>query len=244
MLAGELPEAEALLTDAYFDALEVGSVEVGFRWARTLMSTLLRQERHGEALVWSRHAEVLAAALDDPGQLDAAEGHYLLGTIYVGLGEFERAIVEGERAVAMRSAVLGPEHPITAAAARTLGKAYLEGGHPREALALFESTASSWADAFDREHPYIADLERQRGRAAFALGQPEEALVHMREGLAIEEALRGDRDPSLAPMLAELGDVYAALGGHLGAGQSNPTLSRVDRKTSIGSETDHGVAVV
>jgi tetratricopeptide (TPR) repeat protein len=212
MLVGRRAEAQALLMDAYFEALAVGSVEVAFRSARSLVSTLVREARFDDALVWSRHAEALASELDDPGELDAAEGHYLLGLIYTGLGEHERAIAEAARAEAMRSAALGPEHPLTAAASRTLGRAYLGAGRPREALVLFDAIAAGWAEALGPEHPYIADLARLRSQALFALGRHEQALARAQESLARYEALRGEQHPSLAPILRQLGDIHAALG--------------------------------
>ena len=187
MITGKTAEAETTLTRAYFEAQDAGSTEAAFRSARSLVSALTGLERYHEAALWARHADVLAASLDDPGDLDAAEGHYLLVQIDIGLRDYAAAIAEGEKAVELRAAFLGADHPLTAAAQRELGVAYLEAGRAGDALALFERVERIWEDAVGRVHPQIGGLAFYRAQALRELGRVDEALAAAREGLAIHE---------------------------------------------------------
>lgn len=210
--AGEPADAEAVLVRAYFEAQRDGSTEVAFRSARSLVIVLLALRRHREAELWSRHADVFSASLDDAGGLDAAEGHYLMSEILAGLGDDEGAVAEAELAVAMRTATLGPDHPITAAASRNLGALYLAQGRLYEALARFDHAYAVWADSVGGAHPRVADLAVQRGLALWAIGQADEAVASLEEGLAgPTKSARGEH-PWTLRALAALGRVLLAIG--------------------------------
>ncbi len=209
---GQFEPAEVALTKAYFQAHAAGSVEVAFRAARSLVSLLPSVQRHREAELWARHADVLSSELEDPSGLDEAEGHYLLSRVYLGLGDYEAAAKRGEQAWAMRAEALGADHPITVAAIRELGQVYLTQERPREALELFERSFAIWEDAVGPEHPYVGKLAMLRGSALVELGRIDEALALQREGLAIcERVLRPDH-PMVALGLQKLGEALAARG--------------------------------
>ena len=203
--AGRHEEAEALLVRAYFEAQRDGSTEVAFRSARSLVTEYLSQRRYREAEMWLRHAEVFSAALDDPGSLDAAEGHYLMSEVLAGLGDDEAAVAEGEQAVAMRTATLGPDHPITAAADRNLGLRYLAQGRFAEALERFDRAFAVWEDAVGHDHPQVGDLAVFRGLALWELGWADAALAALRDGLAIFMRIVGEDHPRTLRALADLG---------------------------------------
>ncbi|MEM7160723.1 MAG: serine/threonine-protein kinase [Myxococcota bacterium] len=187
VMTGRFRAAELMLTDAYFKAMDAGSIEVAFRSAHSLIQALTPLHRYREAELWARHATRLSASLSDPSGLDRAEKHYLLLHVYLGLGDYAEAARQGERSVELRTEALGAEHPITAAAVRNLGRVYLAQGRPREALALFVGAHDVWLDAVGPEHPYIGELDEQRGRALFELGHVEEALALQEQGLALYE---------------------------------------------------------
>ncbi|MCA9706464.1 MAG: serine/threonine protein kinase, partial [Myxococcales bacterium] len=212
MQVGRYREAEALLAQAYFQAQDTGSIEVAFRAARSLVTTLTRAQRYREAELWSRHANVLAATLEDPSGLDAAEGHYLLLSVYEGLGDHEAAAKEGEAALALRTEALGADHPITAAVERNLARIRLAQGRPAEALELLERAHLVWQDAVDPEHPYVAELAFLRGKAQWAMGHVDEALALLAEGVAVLERVMGAEHPATLESLDEWGGVLLALG--------------------------------
>ena len=210
--AGRAAEAIETLGNAYFEAVAAGSLEVAFRAARSLMSGNAALERFREAETWGRHAEAAVLDKPDPGRLDEAEGHYLRARVRLGLGDLRGAVAAGERAVALRAAALGADHPVTTAAARELGQAYLAEDRPEDALARFESAYESWRDAVGTEHRLVAILAVYRGSALLAMGRPDDALARVRAGLATHRNVLGEGHPVLATNLAELGRVYTALG--------------------------------
>ncbi len=129
-----------------------------------------------------------------------------------GLGDDEGAVAEAELAVAVRTATLGPDHPITAAASRNLGALYLAQGRLYEALARFDHAYAVWADSVGGAHPRVADLAVQRGLALWAIGQADEAVASLEEGLAgPTKSARGER-PWTLRALAALGRVLLAIG--------------------------------
>ena len=183
--AGQPRVAEEALLRAYFDALHDGSIEVAFRAARSLIIVHIDLQRFREAAVWARHADALTASLSDPGGLDAAEGHYLMSSVHAGLGDYDAAAADGERALTIRRDALGPDHPITAASYRNVGLVYLAQGRDHEALDHLERANAIWEAAVGLEHPYIAQLATFRGQALWALGRGDEALALLRRGVAL-----------------------------------------------------------
>ncbi len=185
--AGESEHAAETLVRAYFEAHEVGALEVAFRAARSLATVESRLERYHEAAVWLQHSEVLSTTLEDRDALDAAEGHYLAGSIHFGLSEYDAAGRETAEAVSLRAALLGAEHPITAAAARNLGLVYLAQGRLDEALAQLGPARAVWESAVGTEHPYIADLAMGMGEAQWGLGQLDAALESFEQALVVQD---------------------------------------------------------
>ncbi|MCB9569165.1 MAG: serine/threonine protein kinase [Myxococcales bacterium] len=221
---GRSRQAEEVLLRAYFEALSDGSTVVAFRAARSLIGVYTGLRRFHEAEVWSRHADALAASIADPSGLDAAEGHYLLAQVLAGQREYDAAAAEGELALAMRSAALGPDHPITTAALRNLGIVYLAQGRHGEALRSFVRAQASWEDEVGDEHPQVAEIAVLRGRALFAMGEVDEALALLRQGLAIHERVLGEEHPKTIQDLGELGQALLALGR---VDEAEPMLQRV-----------------
>ena len=209
---GQVDGANATLTRAYFLAQEAGSAEVAFRAARSLVRVHTNLEQYGQAEVWGQHADVLAAEIGDPGQLDEAEGHYLNIAVYLGLGDVDAAEAEAEQALALRSSVLGPEHPITAAVLRQLGRVYLAQDRADEALEEFTRATEVWEAAVGREHPHVGELIALQGRALGAIGRPEDGLPLAQEGLFILQRARGEGHPQVVAARHQLDDLVRAHG--------------------------------
>lgn len=235
LLVGRRAEADSTLTTAYFEAQRTGSVEVAFRSARSLMRVLSGLERYGEAEIWGRHADLLSAGLDDPSRLDEAEGHYLMLTVYAGLGRYDAAAKEGNLAISIRAEALGHEHPITASAVRSLGRVRLLQGQAEAALALFDRSYAIWFDAVGREHPYVGELVCLRGEALLGLGRAEEALAALLDGLAVLEAVHDPDHPVLVRNLGVLQKAYLALGR-----QADAEATRLEHPTSVQRSVEPG----
>lgn len=203
--AGRFEEAEAVLTSAFFEASAVGSLEVAFRAARSLIRIHATLQRYREAEVWARHAEAIASDKVDLGGLDEAEGHYLLTDVYRGLGDYAAAAAEGELALTQRAAVLGDDHTITAAALRSVGRVYLHQRRPREALQMFDRADVIWRGVVGDVHPQVAGLVTLRGEALLSLGFPEEAGTILESSLRDHDETLASDHPTVARTLALLG---------------------------------------
>ncbi|MEM6293696.1 MAG: serine/threonine-protein kinase [Myxococcota bacterium] len=194
---GRNDEADAVLTDAYFDAIDAGSVEVAFRAARTLMRVNTSLERYRPAQAWGRHADAVSAGKVDRGGLDEAEGHYLSIAVDLGLGNPDEAIQHGELAIEQRTRTLGDAHPITAAAHRNLGLAYLELGRAEDALVMLDRAYRVWVDAVGSEHPHIGSMMSRQAEAMALLSREDEALALVTKALAVQEAVLAPGHPEI-----------------------------------------------
>jgi len=206
---GRQADARSVLMDAFFEGRAVGSREVEFRAARFLLIANGTMQRYEEALVWSRLADDAAIGKVDPGQLDEAEKHYLLSSIYRGIGDRVRRFESAQRAVELRTQTLGAAHPITAAAQVLLGEAYLERSQPEEALRLGRQAYATWLEAVGPIHLRIAAAVSLVTRAALQAGEGEEAVRYAEQQVAIAEAVAGDMlEVRRAESLYALGCAY------------------------------------
>ncbi|MCH9686648.1 MAG: serine/threonine-protein kinase [Deltaproteobacteria bacterium] len=211
-VSGEYGQAELALTTAYFEAQDTGSVEVAFRAARSLTRVHASLHRDREAELWARHADVLSSGLEDPKGLDAAEGHYMLTSVFAELGDYDAAAWHGEQAVAMRAATLGHDHPLTAASSRNLGRIYTLQDRLGEALERLEGASAIWEQAVGREHPYMAEMAMLRGDVLVRQGHVDRGLELLREGLVVSARVHRQGHPKIARVLVPLGEALLELG--------------------------------
>jgi tetratricopeptide (TPR) repeat protein len=200
------PEAVVVLVDAFFEAQRVGSLEVAFRAARTLMTTKLGLGAYDDALIWSRHADAVARDNVDPGRLDEAEKHYLLSLVHARQGNWQHQLEESQRAFEIRLETLGPRHPITAAAQLQVVDAYLRLSRPEDAFPLAVPAHAAWLDAMGPKHRATIRAAGLCAQAALDQGHPEEALPFIEQNVASLEAM-GER-ATLAQTLDQLGRAY------------------------------------
>lgn len=207
---GRRSEATPVLVDAFFESQRVGSTEVAFRSARSLVSASLSQREYEEALIWSRHADAVARDKTDPGRLDEAEKYYLLSAAWGGQGRWQDQVDEARRALDLRSETLGEQHPITAAAQLNLAEGYLGLSQPEHALPLAISAHATWLDAVGPAHARTMKAASVCAQAALRLRRPTEALPFLEQNVAA-----GGEAPSterrLADTLYQLGLVYRQL---------------------------------
>ncbi|EDM75979.1 serine/threonine kinase family protein [Plesiocystis pacifica SIR-1] len=229
-LINGLPTARASLERAYFGAMDAGAVEVAFRSARSLATTLANQGSPREAQSWMRHAEVLAAELPDPTGLDAAEGHYLMLKIHLGLGDYAAAIDSSRAAVELRTQAIGARHPITASAIRNLGMAKLADGQARAALQSFDESLALWRPIVGERHPYVAQLLTLRGEATLAMGEVDRARELLERALELHAQIPSPEQPYQADTLTALARAQLASGRLEDAARSLTRAMAIRRK--------------
>jgi tetratricopeptide (TPR) repeat protein/predicted Ser/Thr protein kinase len=135
-----------------------------------------RQARPKEALAW---AETARTQLDKLGPGTLLESHYHnnVSAVRVATGEYEQALVDSERAVALKTELLGPDHIDTARSLNNVGNALEELGRFAEAREKHQRVREIFAATLGSRHPLVAvalynlgivDLRERRFSAARA----------------------------------------------------------------------------
>lgn len=107
----------------------------------------------------------------------------MLGSTYLDLGEAAQAVKQFERALALRQAILGPDHSETAACRNKLAVAYRLAGHSDKASRLYDQ---------DSDSPSHAAALAVQGSMLLAQKKYAEAELKLRERLAICQKIQPD----------------------------------------------------
>ena len=126
----------------------------------------------------SQVAEVLA---DRP--LAEASVHEILGMTYLNLGEPAQAVKQYERALALREAIQGVNHPDAAECRNRLAVAYRLANRTAEADSLLDRNLSS---------PAYASALAISGSMLLVEKKPADAELKLRESLSIREKIQPD----------------------------------------------------
>jgi serine/threonine protein kinase len=135
-----------------------------------------------------------------------------LGVTYWHLGDFPQAIQQHERALRLREAQLGPDHPDTLQARNNLATTYLEVGRNTEGIRLIEQTLQQREAKLGADHP---DTLISRGSLAagyVAVGRLDEAIRLYEQTLQQCEANLGPDHPATLNARNDLATAY----GHAG----------------------------
>ncbi|HEY7308938.1 MAG TPA: tetratricopeptide repeat protein [Gemmataceae bacterium] len=106
-----------------------------------------------------------------------------LGATYLDLGEAERAVKQYERALALREALQGEEHPDTSACRNKLAVAYRHAGRTEEASRLYDQNLNS---------PSRAAALAALGSTLLSQKKLVEAELKLRECLNIRQKIQPD----------------------------------------------------
>jgi serine/threonine protein kinase/tetratricopeptide (TPR) repeat protein len=139
-------------------------------------------------------AEKIAAAFSGQ-QAAEASVRAMLGETYRYLGESPRAIQQLERAVELRSAGLGPDHPDTLNSQNELAIAYREMGQFDKAIPLLERTLAAKRRVLGPEHVDTLDSQRALGVVYRSCGRLEEAISLYEQTLASQRRKLGPDFP-------------------------------------------------
>jgi tetratricopeptide (TPR) repeat protein len=128
-------------------------------------------------------AEPKVAEMFADKPLVEASVRQILGTTYLDLGEPAQAVQQYERALALREAILGPDHPDTGECRNQLAIALRRAGRPDDAARLYEHNRISSSHA--------AALAI-RGAALLTEKKPIEAELKLRESLSLRQRIQPD----------------------------------------------------
>ncbi len=147
-----------------------------------------------------------------PDGLEVARALADIGAADIRLGRLDAALGAHARALAIRTATYGADHPLVASSERELGMALSDAGRFTDAIVPLERALAIQRVARGPQSIAVATLLDDLGRAARHTGDLEAALARHREALVIWEKVLGDPHPDLAVSLLNVGYTLAAAG--------------------------------
>ena len=114
---------------------------------------------------------------------------------YFYLGEAPLAIRQYERALELRQAELGPDHPDTLTSRNNLAEAYHAAGRTAEAIALHEATLKLMESKLGPDHPDTLTSRNNLAAAYRAAGRTAEAITLHEATLKLRESKLGPDHP-------------------------------------------------
>jgi tetratricopeptide (TPR) repeat protein len=210
---GAYEDAATKLEAAYFEAAKTGALEQALLAADQLVFTVgYRLRRFADAERWSRHAEVVRAALPDPAGLREASSLHSLANAYIAEGRFVEAVRLHERALAIREAALASEHPDIADSLNNLAAVHYTTGAYAEAGKLHERALAIRETTLGGDHPLVATSLDNLGNVQSAWGRHAAAAVLHARALAIKEKALGNEHSDVALTLVNLAAVRQVTG--------------------------------
>jgi eukaryotic-like serine/threonine-protein kinase len=153
----------------------------------------------------------IAADFTDQPKVEAAV-RATLGTTYVHLGELPSAINQLERALALRSAVLGPDHPDTLSSMVDLAPTYRLAGRAAEAIPLLEKVLAVRKVNLGPDHPKTQTTTNNLAVAYQFAGRVDEAIPLLKQAFHLSQRTLGPDDPRTLVAMNNLAAVYKLAG--------------------------------
>ncbi|MCH8241373.1 MAG: serine/threonine protein kinase [Planctomycetes bacterium] len=161
-----------------------------------------------------------------------------LGHTYMKLGEWETALLHGERALAMRRAELGSEHLETLSAIGLVARLYRRIARYDESEALFQELLSTARVTLGNEHELTTKAMSNLAVLYAELGRFDEALTLNGQAMKIRLETLGEEHLDTLTSLNNQGYYYSNQGRHR---EAAPLYTRVleIRRRVLGAEHPH-----
>jgi tetratricopeptide (TPR) repeat protein/predicted Ser/Thr protein kinase len=182
----------------------------------------------GEA--WADVALAGVKRIGDDGREEAAARQYY-GAMLSSADRSAEALVQLEKAYALRTSLLGPDDLDTSLTAMTLGNALWKVGRLEEARRFHEAAVRSRESALGREHPALIAPLANLGVTEEALGNLAEARVSWSRSLALIETNLSKDHPNAAALHANLASLEIAIGDLAAARRHSEAALRIARAT-------------
>ena len=147
-----------------------------------------------------------------PGDVQAAALHHNLGGLAHSRGEAAAGLWHARRAVQIRRAALGDDHPDVAADQGAYAAILQDLGRLEEAEQMLREAQGTFTRAYGPGHLEVGIARTSLGAVLHQAGRLDEAEAEYRAGLAIRERQSGAGHPELAATLVNLGSVLAQRG--------------------------------
>jgi tetratricopeptide (TPR) repeat protein len=135
-----------------------------------------------------------------------------LGSLYAAMGDSAKAIPLFERALRIREAKLGANHPDTAASLNDLAMTYQAQGDDEKAESFYQQAIKIRAAILGEAHPDYAASLHNLASLYYSRGEYAKAEPLYLHALEIQRKALGANHPDFAKGLTDLGALYMAMG--------------------------------
>ena len=211
--AGDPKTARDVLSEAFDVALAAGEDDVAFEAANMLVYVVGDElTDRDQGLLWGRVAEGLQARFAGPRDLTAANLAGNRGHAHLEHGEYDEASEHYARALAIRSDVLGPDHPEVARMFSGIGNVRRAQGKHDEAEEAQLRALEILQRALGEDHPGVALAHNNLGNVYQSQGRYEDATRSHEAAIEIrKDAQHGDH-PDIAGSYVNLAHAQYAQG--------------------------------
>jgi tetratricopeptide (TPR) repeat protein len=203
--AGKYGEAEATLVSAFAHA-RWSRHELAASDAATLLAYVVgvNEGRYDDALLWARIAE---AELGPTGQDTERHASLLnnLGNIHRSKGDYEKAREHLDQAIAITTALYGPDHLLVAKYRGNLVPVLSSLGRAEEAVTMGNEVMRIQREQLGPDHPYIAIAHNNVCSAIYSMRDVDSAVSCFEEALGEQQRAFGENHPQVALTLNNLG---------------------------------------
>ncbi len=213
--SGEPEAAEAALSESFFTAEAARSETTAAEAAIELVRGTLQQSGPG-ALLWARHAQAQIDRLGEDGSGEVlkltGELQHALGTVYVHLGEHDKAQAAFLRVLETWRRMPDAEPLWFAGVRNNLGNLLVRRGDLAGAEAQLEAASDIYQAELGHGHPNVAIALSNLGVVQLRRGQLEQALRSYTDAHMILSASFGPQHPNVGILINNLGDVLLRKG--------------------------------
>lgn len=191
-----------------------------------LVDVQMRKARYAEARQWLQHAE---AAIERLGGDDALSAWLINnhGNLLHAEGSYQDALLQQQRALALRQRLYGPAHTEVAMSLNNLGATYSALGRYAEAIEHHEQSRTLHERLLGSEHPSVGNCWLNLGQARGQVGDIPGELRAYEHVLAIWGKTLPADHLHLAIVHHNLGSAYGSLGQHAAALQHFATARSI-----------------
>jgi tetratricopeptide (TPR) repeat protein/tRNA A-37 threonylcarbamoyl transferase component Bud32 len=220
---GQLDEAHAQLRRAFFEAGDAGHDLVALQTASKLAWTVgVVLQNYEQGRMWGDLGAMFVARMGLDGTIHEAKLLNAVASIEYREGrDIPTALATYRRAMEIRRAELGPDHPLVAASLNNIGLLQGAEGMHDEGLASLRRSYDIRLAAFGPEHPSVAASLGNLSLTLEQLGRHAEALDASLRALAILEHTLGPEHPAVGRALSNLGVVQESMGAYEDALESH-----------------------
>ena len=164
------------------------------------------------ALKYCNKALHIAEANND--SIYVAVSYNNIGSVYNDKGEYDKALEFHNKALTIRKAKLGEEHPDVAGSYNNIGSVYYMKGDYDKALDFYNKDLAIRKSKLGEEHTDVATSYNNMGLVYYMKGDYDKALEYYNKALTIRKSKLGEEHTNVATSYNNIGSVYYMKGDY------------------------------